>query len=335
MTATFRPPAPFAFPEGKRFAFTIFDDTDVGTLGSLRPLYDLLTELGLRTTKTVWPLGYGAPSDFTGTHTLAHADYSAYMRELAERGFEIAYHGPAMESSLRADAVRALDRFREVLGTAPRSFASHARNRDNLYWGDARFGSWITRRLYRTLSHEPAGLYQGHVEGSPYFWGDLSLRHLDYVRAFTFNDIDLWRVTPFVLYEDPATPWVRTWFSSNDADNVEEFIDLVSEPNQERLEAAGGICILSTHLGKGFVSKGRVEPRVETLLRKLAARDGWFVPVSPLLDHLRAAGQVRRINAWTRLRLELQWFADSLRRRSRRRSYIMSELEYLGTDAAG
>ena len=58
------------FPDGKRFAFTIFDDTDVGTLESLRPIYDLLAQLGLRTTKTVWPLDYLGSSAFAGSVTL-------------------------------------------------------------------------------------------------------------------------------------------------------------------------------------------------------------------------------------------------------------------------
>ena len=44
------------FPEGRKFAFTILDDTDDATVENVRPVYDLLTELGFRTTKTVWPL---------------------------------------------------------------------------------------------------------------------------------------------------------------------------------------------------------------------------------------------------------------------------------------
>lgn len=36
------------FPDGKRFVFTIIDDTDVATLSNVKPVYDLLHECGLR-----------------------------------------------------------------------------------------------------------------------------------------------------------------------------------------------------------------------------------------------------------------------------------------------
>ena len=42
------------WPDGKAFAFTIFDDTDNATLETVAPVYDLLRDLGLRTTKSVW-----------------------------------------------------------------------------------------------------------------------------------------------------------------------------------------------------------------------------------------------------------------------------------------
>jgi len=43
-----------AWPDGKRFAFTIFDDTDGTTLLNGPPIYDALTRHGLRITKSVW-----------------------------------------------------------------------------------------------------------------------------------------------------------------------------------------------------------------------------------------------------------------------------------------
>ncbi len=44
------------FPENKRFAFSIVDDTDDSTLHNVKPVYEKLQEYGFRTTKTVWPL---------------------------------------------------------------------------------------------------------------------------------------------------------------------------------------------------------------------------------------------------------------------------------------
>ena len=60
----------FRYPGEKDFIFTIFDDTDVSTLDYIKPIYDTLYELGIRTTKTVWPLSFEGESDDTGSHTL-------------------------------------------------------------------------------------------------------------------------------------------------------------------------------------------------------------------------------------------------------------------------
>ena len=325
-----RPSADFRFPGGKRFAFSIFDDTDVATEPSVRPLYALLTSLGLRTTNTVWPLGFAGKSDYAGSHTLQDKGYAAFVKQLAGDGVEIAFHGATMESSTRDDVRRALDVFHEQLGFYPRSYAGHAMNRDNLYWGPARFGSRILRRLYPALAGEAGEWFQGHVEGSPYFWGDLSARYLTFVRGFTFDTLNLWRLTPHVCYEDPRTPWVKHWFITADADNVEEFTQVLDEASQDRLEQEGGIGLLSTHFGKGFVIDGRVEGRVERLLTRMARRDGWFAPVTEILDYLRSCGLVRPIADADRRRLEWRWFLHALRRRFKRRTYHKAELQYLG-----
>jgi hypothetical protein len=330
VSRAYRPPGDFTFPGHKRFAFSVFDDTDVSTANSVRPVYDLLDSLGLRITKTVWPLRWSGPSDYAGSQTLEDEDLVAYVRVLAGRGFEIAFHGATMESSSREDTARALRLFQETLGFAPRAYAAHSTNRENLYWGAARFQSALVRGLYSAFSKEPPDLYQGHREDSGYFWGDLSQRYLSYVRGFTFDTVNLWRVTPHVCYRDSRTPWVRQWFITADADNVEEFVQLLSEPRQEELERDGGVCIVSTHLGKGFVRGGQVEKRVEKIFRSMAKRDGWFAPVSAILDHLSANGMVTSIGDAERRRLEWCWLLHSLRRRLKRRSYYKAELAYLG-----
>ena len=42
------------WPDNKDFAFTIIDDTDNATIKNIKPVYDLLIKLGLKTTKTIW-----------------------------------------------------------------------------------------------------------------------------------------------------------------------------------------------------------------------------------------------------------------------------------------
>ncbi len=71
---------PLAFPGGARFAFTVIDDTDVATVANVGPLYRLLESLGMRTTKTVWPLACpeGSP-DYQGSETLEDPGYLAFV----------------------------------------------------------------------------------------------------------------------------------------------------------------------------------------------------------------------------------------------------------------
>jgi len=50
------------WPEGKAFAFTIFDDPDYDSVDNVAAVYSFLSEIGLRTTKAVWPIkGSGLP----------------------------------------------------------------------------------------------------------------------------------------------------------------------------------------------------------------------------------------------------------------------------------
>lgn len=41
------------FPEGRQFAFSILDDTDDSTVENVKPVYDIFSSLGMKTTKTV------------------------------------------------------------------------------------------------------------------------------------------------------------------------------------------------------------------------------------------------------------------------------------------
>jgi hypothetical protein len=42
------------WPDGKSFAFTVFDDPDRDVMHNTKPVYDFLRNLGFRTTKGVW-----------------------------------------------------------------------------------------------------------------------------------------------------------------------------------------------------------------------------------------------------------------------------------------
>src|SRR5437868_9781662 len=126
------------FPDNKKFAFSIFDDTDLSTVEKIEPIYRLLTELGMRTTKSVWPLA-SVPEGKYGGCSLQDSAYLDFILRLRDAGFEIALHGMRNHHSSRALVAEGLAEFRRLIGTDPRIHTNHSRNHDNVYWGTARF----------------------------------------------------------------------------------------------------------------------------------------------------------------------------------------------------
>ncbi len=300
------------FPEGKRFAFTIVDDTDMATLEHNRPVYEVLHRYGLRTTKTVWVL------DATETDHAANAgdslsdpDYRAFIQDLRGKGFEIALHGVRGGSSERADIIAGLEEFRRLFGSYPRLHVNHSRNRDNLYWGSARWSIAPVRWMYALARNEN---FSGEDPESPHFWGDLAQRNVKYVNQFTFRDINLLNVTPSFPYHLPDKPLVNLWFPTANGDNRDQFARLLSAENLDRLEREGGVCLVYAHLGAGSFNQGDgVDPRFEDRIRDLASRNGWFVPASELLDYLAAQPGWTAEPGWReRIRLEILFLWEVL-----------------------
>ena len=308
------------YPGGARFAFTIFDDTDDATAENVGPIYALLKELNMRATKTIWPVACPEGSDiFFAGHTLEDPGYADFARGLAEAGFELAFHGPTMESSQRERVATGLERFRDLAGHWPRAHANHGHNRDNLYWGIDRVDFPPVRFFYGLTNGHSRDWFQGHVEGSAYWWGDLCRERVEYVRNLTFEEVNLLNVNPTLPYRDPQRPLAPWWFSATDAEDCAAFNAKFDESAQDRLEAEGGVCIVATHLGKRFTRDGVVHPRTEALLRRLASRPGWFPTVSELLDWLRETrGGQATLTAAEWRRMQLRWARDLVLRRLRR-----------------
>lgn len=274
------------FPQNNKFAFAIHDDTDLSTVETVRPIYRLLEEIGMCTTKSVWPLA-SVPDGRHGGASLQDPEYLSFILELRDKGFEIALHGVRNHHATRDLVEKGFQEFHRLIGYDPRIHVNHSCNLDNIYWGEARFNR--LRRLYRLVSAVRSGRpFEGHAPESPHFWGDLCRDRIDYVRNFVFREVNLDRVNPTMPYRDPLRPFVKYWFSSCYGPDATSFCQTINEANQEQLEAEGGVCIMYTHFACGFVKDGRVQPRVEQLLRRLAQRQGWFVPVSTLLDFLRS-----------------------------------------------
>lgn len=306
----------YRFPEGRKFAFTIIDDTDVSTVENTRPFYALLEKLGMRTTKTVWPVGCpeGSPN-FRQSETLEDSGYREFVLGLHRSGFEIASHGATMESSTRDRTLRAFQRFYEIFGEYPRVHANHSFNRENVYWGPARLDNPFLRQLYGRITGRGPGYYQGEIEGSDYWWGDVLEQRIEYTRNLSFHEINLLRINPTMPYHDPTRPLVHWWFSGTDAEGVVEFRQVLRSENQERLEREGGVCILSTHLGKRYVVDGKVDLGAQRLLEELAGRNGWFPPVGELLDLMRAQNAQQELPRGEWRRMQWRWARNLMTRK--------------------
>ncbi len=300
------------FPDGKQFAFTVFDDTDNGTVSNLTPVYSLLAELGMTTTKSVWPLACDPKGTCPG-QTLQDEEYVEWVMSLHKQGFEIASHGASNFDSTRDSWKLALQCFQDKLGFIPRTHCNHSSNRDNIYWGDARVSVMHHKLFYNIATRfKRRGVFQGHIEASKYFWGDICNEHISFVRNFSFDEINLDRINPSMPYRDPTKPFVKNWFSSSDGGNLGKFCNIIAEKNQDKLEDEGGVCIMYTHFASGFVENGVVNPNFERLMRRLAAKDGWFVPVSKLLNHLGETRSSPAIPIGELIRMEGKWLLSKL-----------------------
>lgn len=305
-----------SFPGQSTFAFTVFDDTDGSTLENIGPVYACLSDLGFRTTKSVWPLPLVAAHSSGGSTgaTLYDREYLKFVRRLQKEGFEIALHGVRNHDSTRDVVERGLQVFCDRLGHYPRTHTNHYRNRDNVYWGTSRLSSSAGRAAGRAWSFfKPSSLYEGHVEGSPYFWGDICKQHIEYVRNFTVDEINITRVNPTLPYYDSTKPFVNFWFTSSEGANAVSFCERINEPSQDRLEAEGGICIMYTHFAEGFSEGATVNPRFKSLLHRLSRKKGLFVPVAELLDFLRTSRTEDSIQRRELASLERRWLKYKLR----------------------
>lgn len=300
-----------SFPGGARFAFTVLDDTDDSTVDNVKPVYEYLAELGLGATKTVWPFAHDGPSHFWACQTLEDPAYLEFVLELRRRGFEITWHGASFESSPRERTLEAIERFVELFHTSPRVHANHANNRENLYWGPGRVDyGWLSRLLRNLMAPS-----EGHVEGSPYWWGDACRKHVRYGRNLTFSRLNLASINPSMPYADPRRPLVPLWFSAADAETVTEFNELTAPANQERLEREGGFTIVATHFGKQFVRDGILHATTRKNLAELSRRQGWFPTVGELLDWLADQREERSLPASEWRRMQLRWAFDLVARR--------------------
>ena len=295
-----------SWPEGKSFAFTVFDDPDGDTVSARKYVYPFLCDLGFRTTKSVWPIGPLRETNSPG-ETCASKAYREDAQALQAKGFEIAYHNAAPHSCTREEVIESLEVFRQYFGSYPSAMANHY-NADAIYWGQARLSGAFRRGIYNALTRGAnRGRFSGHVPKSPHFWGDICREKIRYCRNLVFRNINTLQACPWMPYHDSERPYVAAWFSATEGAQAPAFLKAVCEANQDRLEEEGGLCIMYTHFGHGYVENGKLKPDFVRLMQRLSKKNGWFVPVSTILDFLCAHRGVHAIAPQQRRWLEWRW----------------------------
>lgn len=299
-----------SWPGGARFAFTIFDDPDSQLYEETKLIYSFLADLGFRTTVGVWPLGTRRQPNSLG-ETCENPKYRAFISGLQQRGFEIAFHNATPHNATREETVEALNLFEQYFGHPPTSMANHY-NAEAIYWGSARLTGW-RRSAYNVITKgQNRGRFFGHVEGHPFFWGDVCRERIEYCRNFVFADINTLKMCPFMPYSDPQRPYVRRWYSASEGSKAATFLKTISEANQDRLEEECGASIMYTHFGHGFVQDGKLNPAFQRLMERLAGKKAWFVPVAQLLNHLKSERGATILDDGRRRKLEAVWLWEKI-----------------------
>ena len=93
------------WPNNKRFAFTIFDDTDRANLKDNQLVYRCLDELNFKTTKSTWVSKSNKSHEDSGI-TCEDKIYLKWLLELKNKGFE----GEDIGKELRKERIKNLEK---------------------------------------------------------------------------------------------------------------------------------------------------------------------------------------------------------------------------------
>lgn len=297
------------WPNNKKFAFTIVDDTDNATVKNVKPVYDLLYKCGIITTKTVWI--YPSRDNFKG-ECLEDDNYLDFILDLIGKGFEVGLHNVGSGSFKREEIIKGIEIFNSKLGFYPSLHINHASNPDNIYWGSERY-QFILKSLIK-LIYGSKRTYKGSDENSEYFWGDISKNKISYIRNYTFNNINTLKMDPSMPYKDKSKDkYSNYWFSSSDGHTVQEFNNLITRSKTDQLEREGGACIVYTHFASGFVDKlGQLDKKFIKNIEYLSSKDGWFVPASTMLDYLLLQKNNSYASRGYLMNLDFRWVLDRI-----------------------
>jgi hypothetical protein len=287
------------YPDGKNFAFTITDDPDGQRLEKIQPIYDFLSRVGFRTTIVVWVKnalrsdGYPEKAGQVDYgETCQNKDYLLFVKDLQNKGFEVAMHTASGGNDRREDTIEGYEEFKRHFGNYPKMNIMHASNLENVYWGKKAANNKFVRWLIGIFSEKAKLPFQGEIPDSPYFWGDILKEKTKYVRLWGTSNINTLKANPSMPYHDLDKPYVNFWHSFSDGWTVKRFNRLISDENLQKLQQERGASIVYTHFARGFANKNadgvyRLDPIFKRQMQRLSQlKDGWFVPASNLLDRL-------------------------------------------------
>lgn len=291
------------FQEDKKFIFTIFDDTDDAFYESVKPIYDLLNDNGLKTTKSIWVYPVKDVEESKG-HSLKDDIYKQFIIDLKNNGFEIALHGVGSGGYKRREIKNGIEEFKNEIGYYPKIHVNHSYNLDNIYCGSKRFSfpfNYLVKKLYSKYDN-----FLGDVLSSEYFWGDIHKNKILYSRNYEIDDINTFKKNNYMPYIDSKyDKYANYWFSSTFAPNPWIYKRLINKQSIDRLDKENGVCVLYTHLGYYF-KNGKIDSHFKQTIEYLGKkRNVLFLTVSETLDLLLKKTKGQHIPFWFKKYIEL------------------------------
>lgn len=303
------------WPNNKKFCFTIIDDTDNSYLNNAPIIYEYLSKKKILTTKTVWVRNGDDSFEYNSVNgtTLGNREYINWVKKLESEGFEICLHNMSWSSSTRAQIKSGFKNFEKLFGRS-RILIQHNDEKEceSIYWGSKRL-VFPMNIIFEIVSYlNPRGkrskIYNGENKNSIYFWGDICKEKVDFIRNFTFPEINLFNITKKIIHKRRKTKYVKNWFISTEAPDLKSFVKILNPKNIDKLEIQNGLCIIYTHFGNNFVKDGKLNAEFKKTIDYLANKNGWFVPASEIFDHIKKnTGEPPFLSYFQELKLSIQW----------------------------
>ena len=291
------------WPNGKKAAFAIIDDTDDAKMPGISEVYDLLMKYQIPTTKTVWVYPVKDTQLFSGCSLTGDSDYLAFVRELIENGYEIGLHNVGSGEFRREEILSGLEEFNNLLGFYPKLHVNHSYNPDNIYGGDKRFSfpfNYLVKLLYPGYTG-----FSGEVKSSEYFWGDAHKRHIEFSRSYELDDLNILRHCHFPYRDKSYAEYCNLLYPSVFCPNQDMFNYRITEKNLQRLISQNGCSIVYTHFGYYTERDGIEQDFLNSLdLLKKYSSDIWFAPVGEILRYLEITNGVQQISRPHKMLLE-------------------------------